>query len=87
MEVELAKKKSIWKTQDVVAIASPGRLQREVVVSVRYRFEIVVEVRCAISLSTGGIFTSRGADLSDVPKRQWRYFSGSSRLNVEMVDF
>ena len=31
--------------------------------SVRYRFEIVVEVRCAISLSTGGIFTSGGADL------------------------
>ena len=59
--------------------------------SVRYRFEIVVEVRCAISLSTGGIFTSGGADLrcsGALGKLQpLGSFSRSSLLNVEMVDF
>ena len=60
--------------------------------SVRYRFEIVVEVRCAISLSTGGIFTSGGADLRCSGGTFWKLqplgsFSRSSPLNVEMADF
>ena len=49
----------IWKTQDVVAIASSGVVGWG---EGPYRSEIVVEVRCEISPSTGGIFTNRGLE-------------------------